>query len=176
MNKAVFLDRDGVINKAIIKDGEAYSPRYFSEFEFAENVDKHINRLKDAGYLIIVVTNQPSIVRGSMNISELDRMTRSIQSYLAVDEILICIHDDIDNCTCRKPKPGMLFDAAWRHKIGLNKSFLVGDGWRDMEAAINAGCKGILIDTCYNKAVDCSRRVKDLAEAVDMILNGKVIS
>lgn len=176
MNKAVFLDRDGVINKAIIKDGAAYSPRHFSEFEFVEDVDKHIDRLRDSGYLIIVVTNQPSIARNSMNISELDRMTKSIQSYLAVDEILICMHDDIDNCLCRKPKPGMLFDAARRHKISLNKSFLVGDGWRDMEAAINANCKGILIDTCYNKTVDCSRRVKDLAEAVDMILNGKVIS
>lgn len=174
MNKAVFLDRDGVINKAIIKDGKVYSPRYFSEFEFVENVTKQIKKLKDAGYLVVVVTNQPDIVRGSMDISELKKMTKSIRECLAIDEILVCMHDDIDNCTCRKPKPGMLFDAAKRHNIDLNRSFLIGDGWKDMEAAINAGCKGILIDNCYNNPIDCSRRVKDLAGAVDIILNEKV--
>ena len=150
MNKAVFLDRDGIINKAIIKDGKAYSPRRFSEFK-----------------------NQPDIARGNMDISELNKMTETIKANLAVDEISICPHDDTDNCTCRKPKPGMLFDAAKKYEINLNKSFLVGDGWKDMEAAKNTGCMGILIDTFYNKGVDCFRRVEDMNGAVNIILNEK---
>ncbi len=173
MNKAVFLDRDGIINKAIIKDGKAYSPRRFSEFEFVENVAEQIKKIKDAGYYVIVVTNQPDIARGNMDISELNKMTETIKANLAVDEISICPHDDTDNCTCRKPKPGMLFDAAKKYEINLNKSFLVGDGWKDMEAAKNTGCMGILIDTFYNKGVDCFRRVEDMNGAVNIILNEK---
>ena len=112
MKKAFFLDRDGVINKVIIKDGKAYSPRRFGEFEFMENVAEQIKKIKAAGYYIIVVTNQPDIARGEMDISELNKMTKSIKANLSVDEISICPHDDADNCTCRKPKPGMLVDEA----------------------------------------------------------------
>ena len=173
MKKAVFLDRDGVINKVIIKDGKAYSPRDFSEFEFIENIAEQIKKIKGAGYYIIVVTNQPDIARGEMDISELNKMTKSIKANLSVDEISICPHDDIDNCNCRKPKPGMLVDAAKRFEIDLTTSFLIGDGWKDMEAAKNAGCMGILIDTLYNKGVDCFRRVQDIREAVNIILNDK---
>ncbi len=171
MNKAVFLDRDGVINKVIIKDGKAYSPRRFGEFEFMENVAEQIKKIKAAGYYIIVVTNQPDIARGEMDISDLNEMTETIKANLSVDEISICPHDDADNCTCRKPKPGMLVDAAEKYEIDLNASFLIGDGWKDMEAAKNAGCKGILMDAFYNKGVCCFRRVRDMKEAINIIVN-----
>jgi D-glycero-D-manno-heptose 1,7-bisphosphate phosphatase len=171
MNRAVFIDRDGVINKAIIKDGQAYSPRHFGEFEFMQSVADQIRKIKEAGYYVIVVTNQPDISRGNMDISELNKMTEAIKASLPVDEIFICPHDDSDNCLCRKPKPGMLLDAAKRYEIDLNKSFFIGDGWKDMGAAKNAGCMGILIGTFYNKDVDCFRRVKDMNGAIDIILN-----
>jgi D-glycero-D-manno-heptose 1,7-bisphosphate phosphatase len=173
MNKAIFLDRDGIINKAIIKDDKAYSPRRFSEFEFNTRIAEQVEKIKSAGYFVIVVTNQPDITRGKMDIAELNKMTETIHSKLLVDEILICRHDDSDNCICRKPKPGMLFDAAKRYNIDLTASFLIGDGWRDMEAAKNAGCKGILIDAYYNNGVDCFKRVKDMNKAIDVILNNR---
>jgi len=171
MNKAVFLDRDGVINKAIIKNGKIYSPMNLSEFVFVQNIAEQINKIKDAGYYIIVVTNQPEIARGSMDICELNKMTKNIRDNLPVNQVLICPHDDADNCSCRKPKPGMLFDAAKKHEVDLTQSFLVGDGWKDMGAAKNAGCMGILIDTFYNKDVSCFRRVKNMNEALKIILN-----
>jgi D-glycero-D-manno-heptose 1,7-bisphosphate phosphatase len=173
MNKAVFLDRDGVINKALIRDGKAYSPRHFSEFEFMENIADQIRKIKDAGYFVIVITNQPDISRGIMDMSELNKMTEAIKANLPVDEIFICPHDDNDNCLCRKPKPGMLLNAAKKYEINLNECFFIGDGWKDMEAAKNAGCRGILIDAFYNKSIDCFKRVHDMKDAVDIILNEK---
>ena len=173
MNKAVFLDRDGVINKTIIKNGRVYSPMNLNEFEFVQNIAEQIKKIKDAGYYIIVVTNQPEIARGNIDIYELNKMTKNIKDNLPVNEILICPHDDADNCSCRKPKPGMLFDAAKKYEIDLIQSFLVGDGWKDMGAAKNAGCMGILIDTFYNKGVSCFRRVKNMNGALKIILNEK---
>jgi len=100
-------------------------------------------------------------------------MTEAIKAILSVDEIFVCPHDDSDKCCCRKPKPGMLLDAAKKYGIKLNNSFLIGDGWRDMQAATNAGCIGILIDTFYNKDVHCFRRVRDMEEAFEYIFSGK---
>ena len=176
MKRAVFLDRDGVINKVAIKDGKAYSPRCFDEFEFVENVAGQLERIKEAGYLTVVVTNQPDIARGKMDISELHKMSDIIRRNLAVDDIFVCLHDDIDNCHCRKPKPGMMFDAAKKYDIDLSNSFLVGDSWKDMEAARNAGCEGILVKASYNKDVTCSRSVENLAEAIDIIMNEEEVS
>ena len=173
MNKAVFLDRDGVINKAIIRNEKAYSPMNLSEFVFVQDIAEQINKIKDAGYYVIVVTNQPEVARGNIDVHELDKMTKNIKDNLPVNQVLVCPHDDADNCSCRKPKPGMLFDAAKRHEIDLTQSFLVGDGWKDMGAANNAGCKGILIDAFYNKGVSCFRRVKNMGEALGIILDEK---
>lgn len=173
MNRALFLDRDGVVNKIIFKDGQAYSPRSLSEFEFTENIAEEIRRIKKAGYIVIVVSNQPDIARGKMDVSELKKMNDMIQANLSVDDILTCPHDDIDNCSCRKPQPGLILYAMEKYRIDSNKSYLVGDSWKDMVAAKNAGCKGILLDTCYNQGIDCFKRVKHFKEAVNIILNEK---
>lgn len=173
MNKAVFLDRDGVVNKIILKDGEPHSPRSLSEFEFTENIEEELRRLKKAGYIVIIVSNQPDIARGKMDVSELDKMNDMIQANLPVDDILICPHDDVDDCSCRKPRPGMILHALKKYNIDANQSFFMGDGWKDMEAAKNAGCKGILIDARYNQDVNCFKRAKHIQEAVSTILNKK---
>ena len=171
VNKAVFLDRDGVINKAIIKDGKAYSPRCFDEFRFIDNIAEHILELKKAGLLLIVATNQPDIARGKLKIAELEKMNEYIYNNLDVDHIFVCIHDDLDNCSCRKPKPGMLLDASDKYGIDIKNSYFIGDGWKDMSAAKSAGCKGLLIDKSYNSNAECFKRVKDLGKAVKVILN-----
>jgi len=173
MTKAVFLDRDGVINEVLVKNDRAYSPRRFEEFKFIENVYELIRKIKEAGFLSIVVTNQPDIARGKMEISELERMNKAVRDKLPIDDNLVCMHDDIDNCSCRKPKPGMIFKAAKKYEIEIETSFLIGDGWRDMMAASNAGCKGILLKASYNTGVDCFKRVENLKTAIDTIVDEK---
>ncbi len=170
MNRAVFLDRDGVINKVILKEGKAYSPRSISAFEFVADIVDVVTQLKKAGYFLIVVTNQPDIARGKLPKSELDQMTSRINDELAIDEIFICPHDDGDNCNCRKPKPGMLMAAKKKYRLDLKRSFLIGDGWKDMGAARNAGCPSILIDTEYNQEATSDNRVKNIKEAAKLIL------
>jgi D-glycero-D-manno-heptose 1,7-bisphosphate phosphatase len=173
MNKAVFLDRDGVINKVVLREGKACSPRTSDEFEFVENIGDDIKRLKSASFIVIVVSNQPDIARGRMDIAELEKMNERIRDNLPVDDILFCPHDDNDECDCRKPQPGMILYAFQKYKIDSCRSYLVGDREKDMEAARNAGCEGILIDTLYNRDVRSVTRVQSVREAVNIILNEK---
>lgn len=127
MNRAVFLDRDGVINKVILRNGKPCSPRSLEEIEFMENISEEIRRIKEAGFIVIVVSNQPDIARGKMDVSELDKMNEMIQASLPVDDILISPHDDADECSCCKPRPGLILYAREKFKIDINKSYLVGD-------------------------------------------------
>jgi len=146
MNRAIFLDRDGVINKARIENGLAYSPRTLEEFELNPGVKESIEHFKKLGFKVIVVTNQPEISRGLLKQEELDKMHAHLKSELKVDDIMVCFHDDHHNCECRKPKPGMLLEAAKKWNIDLTKSYMVGDRWKDVEAGKKAGCQTVLID------------------------------
>ena len=173
MCRAVFLDRDGVINKAIIRNGNAFSPRTKAEFSFIDGVLEAIARLKDAGFRVIIITNQPDISRKKMDPQDLAWMTEQILKQLPVDEIIICPHDDKDCCNCRKPKAGMLLDSAKKWDIDLKQSYMIGDSWKDMDAGETAGCTCILIDAPYNQDVYCLTRAGYLADAVQMILGHK---
>jgi len=173
VNRAVFLDRDGVLNEVALIDGAPYGPRESASFHLNEDAAHHVGRLKQAGFLTIVVTNQPDIARGKMAQAELDKMTAIIRSTVPVDDVVVCSHDNDDGCPCRKPKPGMLTRAADRYGIDLASSYLVGDTWRDRDAAVAAGCTPVLIDTCYNQDVTNCARVNTLGEAVDWILNDR---
>jgi len=174
MTRAVFLDRDGVINDVTVKNGIAYGPRLFSDFNVRHGVAEEVARLKQAGFLVIVVTNQPDIARAKMTQDELDRMTNVILTALGADDVMVCPHDDADACPCRKPKPGLLIQAAERYGIDCSSSFLIGDTWKDIAAGKAAGCaRTFLIDTCYNQAVKDATRVAGLREAVDFILNDR---
>lgn len=173
MKQAIFLDRDGVINSTIIKEGKPFSPRKFEDFKLVDGVKDILERFKARGWLNIIVTNQPDIARGLMKKEELQKMHNLIRENLPVDDIFICPHDDADNCNCRKPKPGMLLEAAKKWDIDLNESFMIGDSWKDIEAGRNAGCTTLLIDSPYNKQIDSDLRANELSALSEMILNSR---
>lgn len=169
--RAVFLDRDGVINKVVFRDNRPASPRSLEEFVFNDGIQQATRKLKDYGFRIIVVSNQPDLARGEIKKGVSDLMTQKIRWEILIDDVFICPHDDTDQCPCRKPKPGMLLEAASRWKIDLPSSFLIGDTWKDIEAGKAAGCKAIMLDAPYNQDVQCDFRAKSLSEAVDVIIN-----
>lgn len=173
MKQAIFLDRDGVINSTIIKEGKSFSPRKFEDFKLVDGVKDILERFKAREWLNIIVTNQPDIARGLMKKEELQKMHNLIRENLPVDDIFICPHDDADNCNCRKPKPGMLLEAAKKWDIDLNESFMIGDSWKDIEAGRNAGCTTLLIDSPYNKQIDSDLRANELSALSEMILNSR---
>ena len=173
MHRAVFLDRDGVINKALVVDGKPYPSHDLNELEIMPGVEQAILRLRNLGYLCIVVTNQPDVARGKTSVESVESINQSLRERLAIHEIISCYHDDLENCDCRKPKPGSLIKAALKYNIDLSKSFMVGDRWRDIEAGHNAGCKTFFIDYQYNEKqpTNPTYRVASLPDAVKIILD-----
>jgi D-sedoheptulose 7-phosphate isomerase len=171
--RAVFLDRDGVINKAFVRDGKPFPPPSPQELEVLPGVPEALQELKSHGYVLLVVTNQPDVGRGKLSRKMLDGMHQALRGQLPLDDILVCCHTDEDNCDCRKPQPGMLLEAARKYSIDLADSFMVGDRWRDVEAGYNAGCKTILIDYGYSEKTpehEPDLRVSSLREAADWII------
>ncbi len=173
LRRAVFLDRDGVLVEARVLNGMPYSPRSAEEMEIAPGTRDALAQLKQQGFLLVVVTNQPEMARGTLETAALDQMHQRLRCELPLDEILVCPHDDRDECACRKPKPGLLLEAARRHGIDLGRSFFVGDRWRDVDAGHAAGCTTVLIDHGYAErppAAPPHARVRSLAEAVRWIV------
>ena len=150
-NKAFFFDRDGILNRSIIKKQKPYSPRFPYELKLNHELLPFIKELKKKNFIIIVVTNQPDVKRGKLTKYSLKIINLVIKKYFLVDEIYTCMHDKIDNCDCRKPKPGMLKKAMKKWNINLKKSFLVGDRNKDIQAGNSAGCTTIFIDYNYNE-------------------------
>jgi D-glycero-D-manno-heptose 1,7-bisphosphate phosphatase len=174
LHRAVFLDRDGVINKALVRDGKPYPPGNVRETVIVKNAKESLDRLKQRGFLLVVVTNQPDVRRGSTTRESVEDIHRYLAAHLPVDEFSVCYHDDRDDCACRKPRPGLLLDAASRHGIAMQRSYLIGDRWRDVDAGAAAGCKTILIDYGYNERSGIYSpdvRVDALSQAVDWILS-----
>ncbi len=172
MRRAVFLDRDGVINRSIIRDGKPYAPESASEIEILEGVREALASLRNAGFLNIIVTNQPDVAAGKLKVQTLEAMHERLRNELALDGIKVCCHDDADGCACRKPKPGMLLEAARDLGLDLEQSFMVGDRWRDVEAGQAAGCATFFIDYGYGekRPEPPYIAVKSLAEASRQIL------
>src|SRR4051812_3025069 len=151
MRHAIFLDRDGVINRAVIRDGKPYPPADPSELEILPRVPEALTRLRGIGYLLIVVTNQPDVARGKTPRETIDAIHSTLLASLPLDTVLTCFHDDRDECDCRKPHPGLLFRARDAFGIDLSRSFMIGDRWRDIEAGANAGCTTVFIDHHYDE-------------------------
>jgi len=170
---AVFLDRDGVLNKAFVTEaGTPSPPRSIDELEILPGVIESCDRLRELGYLLVVVTNQPDIARGTLDASVVDEINLRLQAELTLDSVWTCPHDDSDGCACRKPRPGLLLEAAQHHGIDLERSFMVGDRWRDVEAGRGAGCKTLwVVDPTYKDppAVGADVRVRDLRDATHWI-------
>lgn len=153
MVKAVFLDRDGVLNNALVRDGKPFSPMSIAEVIVPPDVPDALARLHRAGFRLVMVTNQPDIARGLQSREKVYEINNYLKDLLHIDAAEVCEHDDADGCDCRKPKPGMLLRAAARDGIALAESFMVGDRWRDIEAGRRAGCRTVLIGDGYDEGL-----------------------
>ena len=151
VSKAVFLDRDGVLNRAVVRDGKPYPPAALDQVDIYPDAAPALAGLKRAGYLLIVVTNQPDVARGTQTRSAVAAINAALGAALGIDEFLVCWHDEGDHCACRKPMPGLVLSAAAAHHIDLTQSFLVGDRWRDIDCGAAAGVRTVLIDRHYRE-------------------------
>jgi len=172
MRRAVFLDRDGVINRAVVRDGKPYPPSSLAATEIMPGVSEALAALHAADWMLIVVTNQPDVVRGIAARGEVEAINRYLKDTLPIDEFRTCYHDKADGCDCRKPLPGLLLAAAREHDIDLDASYMVGDRWRDVEAGMRAGCKTVFIDYGYAERQPQSydHKVQSMQEAAGIIL------
>ena len=170
MKAAIFFDRDGVLNKPLVDGPPPQFPRRFEDFHLYEGLAADLQRLKNAGYLLIVITNQPELARGLLNPTELQKMHDYLLTELPLDDLCMCPHDDHHLCSCRKPKPGMLLEAAKKWNLDLKKSVMIGDTWKDMEAGKGAGCTTCLLERIYNQRVEADIKAATMSAAIDKIL------
>lgn len=172
------MDRDGVINQSVVRNGKPYPPDSLATMEILPGVRSALAALRAAGYLNIVVTNQPDVSTGKQTHDVLLSMHRMLGDCLAIDDFKVCTHVDADACHCRKPEPGMILEAATKWKIDLAASHMVGDRWRDIAAGQAAGCRCFFIDYSYSEKQPEMpfSRVTSLAEAAHLILNNDIHS
>jgi D-glycero-D-manno-heptose 1,7-bisphosphate phosphatase len=172
LRRAVFLDRDGVINRAFVHNGKPYPPPTLDDFTIDDGVPEAVERLRAAGLWIVVVTNQPDVATGKQQRDVVEAMNARLTSAALCDAIKVCWHSASDGCACRKPRPGMLLQAADDCRIDLGRSFMVGDRWVDVAAGRAAGCYTVWIDRGYAEpAPDAPDAiVGSLPEAADRIL------
>jgi D-glycero-D-manno-heptose 1,7-bisphosphate phosphatase len=174
--RAVFLDRDGVINKPVVRDGRPHPPTDVKDFEFYEDVPAGCAQLRAAGYLLVIVTNQPDVARGTQTRAAVEAMHRKMLDALpAIARVEVCWHAGAawaDPCDCRKPQTGMVRGATKTLKIDLPRSFLIGDRWRDVDCGHNAGCRTVFIDRNYSETLrhPPDWTVKSFGQAVEVIL------
>jgi len=173
VQRAVFLDRDGVLNRAVVRDGKPYPPHELEEFAILPEAPAALSALHRAGLLLVVVTNQPDVARGTQRRDVVEAMHRRLREALPIDDIRACYEVDGPESTCYKPKPGMLLSAAADLAIDLPASFMIGDRWRDVGAGRAAGCFTIFIDRGYRESCrDTPDAVcRDLAEAAAIVLD-----
>ena len=173
MRRAIFLDRDGVLNRAIVVQGRPHPPATLAEFEVLPGVVEACAELRRAGFLLIVVTNQPDVARGIQRREVVEAMNDALLADVPLDDIRVCYHDDQDQCVCRKPLPGLLVQAAREWQIDLSASYMVGDRWKDIETGRKAGCRTILIECNYREPMLSvpDHQVRSLAEAAHWILS-----
>jgi len=177
---AVFLDRDGVLNEVAVENDTPRSPRSAEELHVVANAAEELSRLRHAGYLLVVVSNQPDIARGLVTASAVQGMHAKLEAALPVDAVYFCPHDTTDRCNCRKPEPGMLLTAERDHSLALDASWLIGDRWVDIAAAHSAKVRSVLIDRPWSweptssgappPGLEPDERVADLSAAVAVIL------
>jgi D-glycero-D-manno-heptose 1,7-bisphosphate phosphatase len=174
--RAVFLDRDGVLNRPMVRDLRPYPPTRLDDLTLYEDAREACARLKVAGFRLIVVTNQPDVGRGTLSRATVEAMHEVLRRDLpTIDSIEVCYHAGArygEPCACRKPSPGMLLRAAVEFNLDLHASYLVGDRWRDVDCARAAGCRAIFIDCGYEEQLRAAPDfvAHTLTEAVDFVL------
>ena len=169
----MFVDRDGTLNRAVVVKGKPYPPASTREFDLLPGVTEGLVSLKNAGYLVVVVTNQPDVATGRQTRQVVDAIHKELVARVPVDDIRVCFHTDTHRCKCRKPLPGMLLAAAAELRIDLPRSYMVGDRWRDVDAGHAAGCQTIFIQSGYDERQPdhCDLVVDSFAEASRAIIN-----
>jgi D-glycero-D-manno-heptose 1,7-bisphosphate phosphatase len=173
-NRAVFFDRDGVLNHAIVREGKPYPPSTIEELRIDEDAPESLDRLLKEAFVLIGITNQPDVARGTQVREVVESINTAIRKVLPLADIRVCYHDDASHCTCRKPQPGLLLEASKDYNIDLTSSFMIGDRWKDIEAGRRAGCHTIWINRGYTEkqpGTEDAVAVSSLKEAVDYIIN-----
>lgn len=173
---AVFLDRDGIINRAIVCDGKPYPPSGLDDLEVLPGSINSLSRLANFGYVLIGVTNQPDVARGTQSREIVESFNSMIRTKLPVREIFVCYHDDADNCNCRKPRPGLILQAIEKYGLDISRSWMVGDRWRDIAAGQAVGLKTIFVDYHYTETYKGNFAdfvVEDTVYLADIILKGQ---
>lgn len=170
---AVFLDRDGVLNEPVVRDGIPHPPASAADVVVAPGAEEACHALRSAGLLLIMVTNQPDLARGSTTLETVEGINHDLRGRLGLDDVFVCPHDDPDGCACRKPKPGLLLEAASRWGVDLPSSVMIGDRWRDVEAGRRAGCATVLVRRNYAEkvATEADHVAESLRQAVPWILH-----
>ena len=173
MRRAIFLDRDGILDNSIVRNGKPYPPSSVSEIELPHGITDALLQLKNLDFLLIAVTNQPDVARGTTSMEKVAAINNYLSSKLPLDDILVCFHDDVDGCLCRKPNPGLILDAAVKYDINVTTSYMIGDRWKDVEAGRKAGCTTLWVDYGYAeffKSESPSYTCKSPAEAMTLII------
>jgi D-glycero-D-manno-heptose 1,7-bisphosphate phosphatase len=171
--RAVFLDRDGVINRAFVRRGKPFPPASVAEFELLPGVPEACRLLKNSGFLLVVVTNQPDVGRGLQSQSVVEAINAKVFAALPIDRLEVCYDAGRGETSAyRKPAPGMLRRAATALGIDLVESFMVGDRWSDINCGRAAGCKTFFIDYSYAELLHHQPdfRVSSLLEAATIIV------
>lgn len=179
MRPAVFLDRDGVLNEVRLEDGVPHPPTSMAELRIVAEAHAATERLREAGFVLVIVTNQPDVARGVANRGDVQQLNEVVRATLGIDGVYCCWHDGSE-CSCRKPRPGMLLDSAADLDLDLAASWVVGDRWVDIGAGVAAGARTILLERSYswelsggNKPpthLEPTARVATLADAVALIV------
>ena len=173
MKRCVFIERDGILNEVRVGPKHQITPLTLDEFRLSVAAQTPLQRLKQAGFVLIVTTNQPGLSRGFQSRRELDRMHDLLRRTFPIDDIMVCPHDESDHCPCRKPRPGLLIEAGFKWHLSLDHSFVVSDKWQDAEAARTAGCTSLLIKSPWVGKVHHDFVLENLDAIVDKIVSLK---
>ncbi|EDP63518.1 histidinol-phosphate phosphatase family protein [alpha proteobacterium BAL199] len=170
---AIFLDRDGVLVATDVRNGKPIAALTLDDFTILPEASTAVASLKAAGFMTIVVTNQPELARGNVDSATMDAMHARLAAAMPIDAVYVCPHDSGEGCDCRKPAPGMLLRAADDLDLDLAASYMVGDRWRDVGAGLAAGCTTVLIECGYTEPerVEPDLTARDVAEAATLILD-----
>ena len=170
MKKAVFIERDGILNEVKAGPKHQIAPLTLEELTVNKKAEPALRKLKAAGFVLIVTTSQPGLSRGYQSRRELDRMHEIIRKCFPLDDLMVCPHDEADHCPCRKPRPGLLIEAAFKWHLNLDHSFVVSDKWQDAEAARTAGCTSLLLQSPWIGNVHHDFVLPDLDAIAEKIL------
>ena len=171
LSRVAYLDRDGVINAAFVKEGRPYPPRSVEETQILPGVRQALALLREAGFRFAIITNQPDVSRGTQKREVVDAINAFLVAELSIDLVEVCYHDEDDGCDCRKPKPGLIYRAAATLNSDPAAGVVVGDRWRDIDAGRAVGCRTVWIDRGYSERAPrgFDFRAESLLDAVGWI-------